>query len=44
MTEISTRESKEWWNGDIKMACNELRNSLKKYSKKQTPANHNDYL
>ena len=44
MTEISTKESKGWWNEDIKMTRNELKNSLRKNSKRQTPANHNDYL
>ena len=44
MTEISTKEIKGWWNEDIKMAFNELKNSLKKYCKRKTPANHNEYL
>ena len=44
MTEISTKESKGWWNNNIKMARNEVKESLKKYKKIQSPFNHNDYL
>ena len=31
VTEISTKESKGWWNENIKMARNELKNSLRIY-------------
>ena len=44
MTEICTKESKGWWNEDFKMAHDELKNYLRKYNKRQTSENHNDYL
>ena len=40
LTETSKKESKGWWNSEIKNARNDLKKSKNVYSKRQTPANY----
>ena len=39
MTELSKKESKGWWNKDIKIARTNLKNAKKQYKMKQSPTN-----
>ena len=41
VTEKSKKESKGWWNKDIKKARDDLKNANNRYKKRQSPANLN---
>ena len=41
MTEKSKKESKGWWNKDIKKARDDFKNANNRYKKRQSPANLN---
>ena len=44
MSTISTKESKGWWNKNIKIARNEVKASFKNFNRRQSLTNHIEYL
>ena len=39
LTEISNKRAKDWWNNNIKVARKEMKESMRRYKIRQSPAN-----